>query len=80
MAFLNVTFTFRTAASLTAWFGVWLKLYGTNVGNAISSVAVNARNNIFASGFTDGAFAGFTNEVVNIDAFINSFTPSGVQC
>jgi prepilin-type N-terminal cleavage/methylation domain-containing protein len=55
---------------------IWTKQIGTAGNDSILDIKVDATNNVYVSGFTDGSFGSFTNAGGN-DAFIQKYDSYG---
>jgi hypothetical protein len=52
-----------------------VKQFGTTGGEVANSIAVDGSGNVYVAGYTDGAFAGYTN-LGNYDSFVAKFNSS----
>ncbi len=57
---------------------LWLKQFGTSGDDEAFTVKVDRSDNIYVAGYTNGAFAGFTNQG-GFDAFVIKFDTNGNQ-
>jgi|JI10StandDraft_1071094.scaffolds.fasta_scaffold13839_5 hypothetical protein len=57
---------------------LWTRLLGTTGDDRAGSITIDAQDNIYVTGYTDGNLDGNTNSVRR-DAFVTKFTSSGVK-
>jgi hypothetical protein len=55
---------------------IWTQSFGTDKGESALDIETDSQNNVFVSGWTRGAFSGYTNEH-DRDPFIAKFSTSG---
>ena len=57
----------------------WTKQWGTSKSDSGKSVALDSNGNIFVTGYTEGAFEGFTNLGSSGDIFLTKWNPDGTH-
>ena len=56
---------------------LWEKTYGTDKVDKVRFIKLDNNNNIFLTGYTQGAFNGFENQEATLDIFLSKVSPEG---
>ncbi len=56
---------------------LWEHTYGTDKVDKVRFVKLDNNNNIFVTGYTQGAFNGFENDEATLDTFLSKISPEG---